>query len=74
MSQDQTTALVERLRLSARGSVVLHHDHYRKDCADAADEIERLRKENMEIKAAVCRADIECDRLAAIVEGASDAR
>lgn len=41
-SKPETTALVGRLRLSARGSVVLHHDHYRKDCADAADEIERL--------------------------------
>jgi hypothetical protein len=40
-----TSALVRRLRLSERGSIDLHPSHYRKDCGDAADEIERLERE-----------------------------
>lgn len=36
--------LVERLRLNAAGPKI-HMDYYRADCAEAADEIERLRTE-----------------------------
>lgn len=37
---------------------------YHITCNEAAQVIERLRTENEQLKAAVCRADIKCDRLA----------
>lgn len=37
-------SLVERLRLDSGGPQI-HMDYYRADCAEAADEIERLRAE-----------------------------
>lgn len=40
---DSQTTLVKRLRLSQNG-IDLHPSHYRKDCGDAADEIEKLKR------------------------------
>lgn len=37
-----TDALLKRLTASATGAFDLHRSHYRKDCADALAEIERL--------------------------------
>jgi hypothetical protein len=50
---DADTSILGRLRLSAFGSVDLHHTHYRKDCADAVVEIELITAERDALRARV---------------------
>jgi hypothetical protein len=54
-------ALLKRLNLSAEGKQDLHISHYRKDCGDAHDAIERLATENLELLGVLeeCADDLE---------------